>query len=97
TLAGGDVDANVFAARWLVALEARSQRFVQDGFAPFSAEFNAAHAYHDDEVELRHEGRVVASGRFEGVGRGGEVVLRDAAGVRHTHLAGDLSLRRAPG
>lgn len=93
TLARGDLDDNVLAARLVMHVEARVQRFVAEGFAPCAAEFDRAHAFHGHGVELRHDGRVIAHGRFEGVTARGEVQLRDATGAVRVLMSGDLSLR----
>ncbi|HEU4621853.1 MAG TPA: biotin--[acetyl-CoA-carboxylase] ligase [Burkholderiaceae bacterium] len=93
SLGGGYVDPNALAARVIAEIERTTDRFIREGFRPFRAAFDAAHLYHGRDVELRQDGQCVASGRFEGVGPGGEVLLREAGGARRTHVVGDLSLR----
>ena len=71
--------------------------FETEGFAAFSAEFNQMHILHGQECDV-FAGAMDApqqiSGRVEGVGADGALLLRSAEGVQAFH-GGEVSVRRS--
>ena len=100
-----EIGRSVAAAPWLAKME-RNQlmaallsrlaavlaEFDDTGFAPFSARWNALHAYQDQLVNILDGGAVLHQGRAAGVDQLGRLLLDTARG-RVEILSGDVSLR----
>ncbi len=69
-------------------------QFSKRGFAPFAAEWQQHHAYHEKEVTLRMPGGSHISGKIAGIADDGSLVLRTRGGVRRFY-GGEISLRPA--
>jgi BirA family transcriptional regulator, biotin operon repressor / biotin---[acetyl-CoA-carboxylase] ligase len=65
----------------------------EHGFLPVREQWLALSAYQDQPVTLFEAGQPVLSGEAIGIGEYGELLVRDDAGVLHTVMSGDLSLR----
>ena len=86
-------DRNALAAGFADALGERLARFSDAGFAAFSREWNAAHAFSDRRVRLVESDGAVIEGVARGVDATGRLLLDSADGMRAV-VAGDVSLRR---
>jgi BirA family biotin operon repressor/biotin-[acetyl-CoA-carboxylase] ligase len=91
------IDRNRLVADLADTLTLRLGQFLDAGFAPHVADWNAHHAYRDRAVEMLERGSIVRSGIARGVDAFGRLRLDTAAGTLHV-IAGDVSLRprRAP-
>jgi BirA family biotin operon repressor/biotin-[acetyl-CoA-carboxylase] ligase len=66
--------------------------FERDGFAAFTARWNACHAYADRAVRILDQGQILQQGIAVGVDDGGRLLLDTDSG-RVAVSAGDVSLR----
>ena len=86
---------NALLAAVLDALVAAAARFEQAGFAPFQAEWQAAHRFHGAAVTIAPPPPAEAvSGVVLGVASDGALRVETAGGVRECH-AGEITLRGA--
>lgn len=87
-------NANLVLAVMLDHLTEVLDTFQQHGFKPFSAEWQAHHAYHGQAVRmLMPDGREIA-GIVEGVGEDGSLLVRTDRGSQR-FISGEISLRGA--
>jgi BirA family transcriptional regulator, biotin operon repressor / biotin---[acetyl-CoA-carboxylase] ligase len=86
--------ANLVAAVTRCVLEADAIHRTA-GLAPKAQPWCEAHAFQGQAVCLNDGDKPVLYGWVEGIGSQGELLLRDAEGVLHRVLSGDLSLRAA--
>ena len=79
-------------AEFLAVLESSLQawlaRLAQDGFAPIAAAWLALGPRPDQDLQIRLGGETI-SGRFAGLGPGGELLLETASGTRKI-VSGDI-------
>ncbi|TAK92432.1 MAG: biotin--[acetyl-CoA-carboxylase] ligase [Burkholderiaceae bacterium] len=89
-------EAPDFAQQILAAIVPELQRHLQQyraqGFAAFSAAWNAVHLYQDKPVQLLDGATVVATGIARGVDEYGQLLIETASGMRRLR-SGDISLR----
>lgn len=85
-------DRNRLLAELLDALATCLQAFDADGFAPWTARWNALHAHRDQEVRIIDRDRELHAGRALGVDDSGRLLLQTAGGTVAV-MAGDVSLR----
>lgn len=83
---------NPLLVRVLTALEAGLSRFEAAGFAAFQEDWNACHAYHQQEVILLTGLGERLAGRVLGVDESGALLLQMDGAVRRFH-SGEVSLR----
>lgn len=84
---------NALLAALLDAVVAAATRFEAAGFAPFQAEWQAAHRYHGAAVTLALPApAATVSGTVVGVSRNGALRIDAGAGVRE-YTAGEVTLR----
>ncbi len=88
------MDRDVLMAALLDSLWDTLRTFEQQGFAAFSARWNARHAYQGQRVTISDRGATQREGFALGVDDNGCLLL-DCDGERVTIVAGDVSLRRA--
>jgi BirA family biotin operon repressor/biotin-[acetyl-CoA-carboxylase] ligase len=84
-----DVLAHLLAelAQILPAFSAR-------GFAPFAAEWQRLHAYHEKNVTLKMPDGANVAGKIAGTAGDGSLMLKTRSGMRRFY-GGEISLRRA--
>ncbi len=85
-------DRNDLLARLLRELNVILDRFDQDGFGPFQAEWMAMSAHVDAQVAIQGAGEHLLQGRFAGVDAEGALLLDTGGGMRRVH-SGEVSLR----
>jgi len=90
----GPIDRNRLFARLLAELAAVLQRYANEGFAPFAAEWQHRHAYQGKLVRLLLPDGASVTGKVAGVDASGALVLADGP-RRARFLSGEISLRRA--
>ena len=89
----GPIDRNRLFARLLAELSAVLQRYANEGFAPFAAEWQHRHAYQGKVVRLLLPDGATVTGKVAGVDASGALVLVDGP-RRARFLTGDITLRR---
>ena len=85
-------ERNALFAEILLALETVLRRFSTKGFASFSEEWNALHAYQDKMVRMRLPDKSEIEGRVQNIGDDGALLLHTRAGLRKFY-GGEMSLR----
>jgi BirA family biotin operon repressor/biotin-[acetyl-CoA-carboxylase] ligase len=88
------IDRNRLLARLLAELADVLQRYANEGFAPFVAEWQHRHAYQGKMVRLLLPDGATVTGKVAGVDASGALVLADGP-RRVRFLSGEISLRRA--
>jgi len=89
---GVHAERNALFAEILLALETVLRRFSTEGFASFSEEWNALHAYQDKMVRMRMPDKSEIEGRVQNIGDDGALLLHTRAGLRKFY-GGEMSLR----
>lgn len=89
-------DRNALVARLALQLEARMRLFATEGFRAFADQWNTADAFRDLPVTLTSPWDAAVVGVARGVDDRGALLL-DTDGQRRRIIAGDVSLRLAPG
>lgn len=83
---------NLLLGSLLQGLAAVLARFETDGFSALREDWLARHAYTGAEVNLSHDGVIVAQGRCVGVDQDGALLLHTDRGVQRI-VSGEVSLR----
>ncbi len=86
------LDRNILAAHLLHQLTLCMEQFCRSGWASFSAEWQALHAFAGEEVLILDQGKILHQGRASGVDALGRLLLDTEQG-QVAVLAGDVSLR----
>jgi BirA family biotin operon repressor/biotin-[acetyl-CoA-carboxylase] ligase len=86
------VDRNQLIADLALFLDRRIEAFLAHGFGHFVKEWNALHAFKDEQISLIEDGAVLLSGVARGVDQLGRLVVQTPHGLR-TVVAGDVSVR----
>jgi BirA family biotin operon repressor/biotin-[acetyl-CoA-carboxylase] ligase len=86
------VDRNQLIADLALFLDRRIDAFLAHGFGHFVKEWNALHAFKDEQISLIEDGAVLLSGVARGVDQLGRLVVQTPQGLR-TVVAGDVSVR----
>jgi BirA family biotin operon repressor/biotin-[acetyl-CoA-carboxylase] ligase len=92
----GPLDRNEVFLTLLAALDAGLERFEQEGFAAFHAQWDACHVHQGREVSVLTGQGGCISGQALGVDEYGALLLKTPAGVRRFH-SGEVSLRGEEG
>jgi biotin-(acetyl-CoA carboxylase) ligase len=87
-------DRNRLAAELARSLAGYLKSFEKAGFAQFADEWNCAHAYRGERMQLIERGQVIARGVAREVDAAGRLCIETPEGVR-SFLSGDVSLRPA--
>ncbi|WP_137936922.1 biotin--[acetyl-CoA-carboxylase] ligase [Chitinivorax sp. B] len=87
------VSRNLVLARILQALDDVMQTFEQKGFVALQADWQAAHLFHQQVVDLLSPAGIRRTVLVRGVDADGALIVEDAAGIERIH-AGELSLRQ---
>ena len=87
-------DRNRLAAEIARSLAGYLKSFEKAGFAQFADEWNCAHAYRGERMQLIEHGQIIARGVARGVDAAGRLCIETPEGVR-SFLSGDVSLRPA--
>ncbi|MHB8624319.1 MAG: bifunctional biotin--[acetyl-CoA-carboxylase] ligase/biotin operon repressor BirA [Sulfuricaulis sp.] len=90
-ITGDTVDRNRLAALVIRQLQLMFQVFAEKGFAPFRAQWQARHFYHDRPVRLI-QGERLFLGTVEGVDENGGLIIRHAKSRQVFH-SGEISMR----
>lgn len=88
------IDRNRLLARLLAELAGVLDRYANEGFAPFAAEWQHRHAYQGKSVRLLLPDGASVTGKVAGVDASGALVLADGP-RRARFLSGEITLRRA--
>lgn len=94
TRAGLTVERNQLLGGVLAELANVLDQFSLEGFAPFKAEWERAHAYHDKMVRLRMPDGTEQEGQVAGIADDGALMVAVRAGVRKFYV-GEMTLRPA--
>ena len=89
------ITRNGLLARLLAELADVLQRYANEGFAPFAAEWQHRHAYQGKVVRLLLPDGAAVTGKVAGVDASGALVLADGP-RRARFLSGEITLRRGP-
>ena len=90
-LTGGEIDRSAFAASYLNHLEAWVRRWEREGAAAILAGWRDRDILTGRRVEVRGE-RTAFTGRVDGVGRGGCLLVRDTLNRLHEVLTEEVRL-----
>ena len=79
--------------RLLPELADTFEQFDRAGLAPFLAGYHACHRDQNQPVRLLRDGQTLLQGTALGVDEGGALRIRDAEGMEHHVVSGEISLR----
>ena len=79
--------------RLLPELANTFEQFDRAGLAPFLAGYHACHRDQNQPVRLLRDGQTLLQGTALGVDEGGALRIRDAEGMEHHVVSGEISLR----
>jgi BirA family biotin operon repressor/biotin-[acetyl-CoA-carboxylase] ligase len=91
---GSTVTRSALLAYLLTELAEVLDSFSERGFAPFAAEWQRLHAYHEKNVTLKMPDGVYIEGKIKGAASDGSLMLKTHSGIRRFY-GGEISLRPA--
>lgn len=89
---GQDLDRSAIAGALIARLVELFAGYADTGFAPYRAEWLAAHVLEGEAVTLDSPAGI-ESGTVRGIGDDGALVVEDAAGERRRIISGDVTVR----
>jgi BirA family biotin operon repressor/biotin-[acetyl-CoA-carboxylase] ligase len=89
---GQDIDRNTLAGRVIGELMATIDTYLEHGMNAFAADWDRLDLLSGHEVELRHDGKTLASGTAQGIDAHGALVI-EQNGTSRSYHAGEISVR----